>query len=411
MIRMIGIDHTTATVNERSPFAFKNSEMEQSLHFLKEKTGAEGVVLLATCNRTELWANTDPEEDLLAALCESRGVEAEAYRHCFTERERADAVQHLFRMTAGLESAIIAEDQILTQVGEAASKAREFLATDNVLEVLFRKAVTAAKKVKTDVTFTHADTTAMDAALKMLKAKGFDPVGKTCMVIGNGQFGKLTAEALVKAGADVTVTVREYHSGVVMIPDGCHRILYGKKMEFFPKCDLVASATTSPNYTLYYDKVREANPEHKPILIDFAVPRDIEPEIRDLGYEMYDIDDFRTTDDANAEAITQAEDILEEVIEDYRKWYRNRSIISNVSHINAMAADDMSFRIHKSIRKLDMAEKDREKLEGSIASSAGKIAQKILFMLRDELEPDQFAHCVGIIEKAYGKEEAAYGKQ
>ena len=411
MIRMIGIDHTTATINERSPFAFKNSEMEEAMRFLKEKTGAEGVVLLATCNRTELWADTDPDADLTAALCASRGVDPEEYRHCFTARQRADAVRHLFRMTAGLESAIIAEDQILTQVGEAAATAREYFMSNSVLEVLFRKAVTAAKKVKTDVVFTHADATAMDAALKMLAAKGFDPVGKVCMVIGNGQFGKLSAEALVKAGADVTVTVREYHSGVVLIPDGCRRILYGEKMDFFPKCDLVVSATTSPNYTVYYDKVRGAAPGKHPILIDFAVPRDIEPEIRELGYEMYDIDDFQTSEDANAEAIAQAEAILEEVIGEYRQWYENRAVISHVAHINAMAADDMSFRVRKSIRRLDVDDAQKEKLAGDIASSTGKIAQKMLFMLRDELDPETFAHCVGIIENAYGKEEAAYAQK
>ncbi|MBQ1333034.1 MAG: glutamyl-tRNA reductase [Lachnospiraceae bacterium] len=411
MIQMTGIDHTTGSVNERSVFAFKNSEMEPSMQFLRERTGADGVVILSTCNRTEIWVSADPGAGVFEALCALKGVDPAEHRAFFTDRERGEAVRHLFSMTSGLESAIVAEDQILTQVGDALACAREHYMTDKVLEVLFRNAVAAAKRVKTEVVFSHADQTAMEAALKMFAEQGYDPAGKTCMVIGNGQFGKLTAEALVRAGANVTVTVREYHSGVVLIPDGCSRILYGEKMDFFPKCDIVVSATTSPNYTLYYDQVVKALPDHPMILIDFAVPRDIEPEIRELDcFTVYDIDDFRTGVDVNDAAWKQAQAILDEATEGYRSWYANREVISHVAHINSMAADDMSFRIRKSIRRLDVGENEKQKLAGDIASSSGKIAQKMLFMLRDELEPEAFARCVEIIENAYGREEAAYGK-
>ena len=106
--------------------------------------------------------------------------------------------------------------------------------------------MTAAKRVKTEVVFTHANSTAMDRAIAMLADTGYSLKGKTCMVIGNGEMGRLAALTLKRAGADVTVTVRQYRSGVVNIPEGCRRINYGDRMELFPSCDLVVSATSSP---------------------------------------------------------------------------------------------------------------------------------------------------------------------
>ena len=92
--------------------------------------------------------------------------------------------------------------------------------------------------------------------------------------------GKMAAQTLREAGADVTVTIRQYRSGVVSIPVGCSRINYGERMDYLPECDLVVSATASPNYTLTEELFEDVRVERPMILIDLAVPRDIDPEIR-----------------------------------------------------------------------------------------------------------------------------------
>ena len=97
------------------------------------------------------------------------------------------------------------------------------------------------------------------------------------MVIGNGEMGKVAAQALREAGADVTVTIRQYRSGVVNIPLGCKRINYGERMKYVPQCDLVVSATASPNFTLREELFQNLQMKDELILIDLAVPRDIEP--------------------------------------------------------------------------------------------------------------------------------------
>ncbi len=404
MIRMVGTDHNLAPINVRQVFSFRKQEMIDAMEKIKESINASGVLLLATCNRMELWADTeDKNASLLAELCRVKGVEEGEFGKYFRSRDEEEAIRHLFFLSCGLKSAIVAEDQILGQVKDALSFARLNYCTDNVLEVLFRTAISAAKKVKTDVSFTHANATAIGQAIQLLKEKGFDLHGKRCMVIGNGEYGRLAAETLMRAGADVTVTVRQYHSGIVMIPDGCKQIHYGEKMEYFPKCDLVVSATTSPNYTLFFDKVEPCRPDHHIILIDFAVPRDIDPRIKELPeYEMYDIDDFKTAEiQENESSYKEASAIIDEKMQEFLTWSNYRDLIPHIKLISEEAATDLHGRLEKSIKDLPLQTEDREGLFNQINESSEKMVSKILFVLRDSLEEKQFRKCVAAIESAH----------
>lgn len=405
-IRMIGIDYHLAEVDIRAVFSFTKKSAAEAMEKLIQKPGIRGSVILSTCNRMEFWASLDKtyEGSLLDELCGLKGVHTEEYGRYFVERSGKDAVNHLFHLTCGLKSMILAEDQIITQVKDALSLAREAYSTDNVLEVLFRKAVTAAKRVKTEVVFTHASATAVDRAVEMLHNQGFELKGRTCMVIGNGEMGKLAAQTLAMHGADVTVTVRQYRSGVVNIPRGCSRINYGERMELFPHCDLVVSATSSPNYTirreLFTDEIQMDHPMY---LIDLAVPRDIELEVGKMqNITLYDIDDFKiTVQDANGESIARTEAILKEEIEDFYGWYDCRALIPRIQEIQADAVTDLNLRIQKIIRKLPLPEEEQRKFLGSIDTAAGKVVGKMMYGLRDYLDGTQFRECLDGLEKLY----------
>ena len=251
-ISMIGIDHNMAPVDIRAKFAFTKKNAGEAMEKIKNQNGIYGCVILSTCNRLEVWASVDDEVDvcLYDCLCRIKGITEDSYRQYFVERKDQEAVEHLFYLTSGLKSQIIGEDQILTQVKDALNLARENFAADGVLEVLFRMAATAGKRIKTEVPFSHGNPSVIHQAIGFLAEKGYSLRDKTCMVIGNGEMGKVAAQALQEAGADVTVTIRQYRSGVVNIPLGCKRINYGDRMEYMPQCDLVVSATASPNFTL-----------------------------------------------------------------------------------------------------------------------------------------------------------------
>lgn len=408
-IQMVGIDHNLAAIDVRMIFSFTKKQMAEALEQLKQMPGIEGCVLLSTCNRMELWVSTG--EDFAGALyerlCEIREVPAEHYREFFTFREGREAVHHLFRLAGGLESRILGEDQIVTQVGEALKFAREYYATDHVMETLFRMAVTAAKKVKTHVELSPADSSVVRTAIETLKAQGKTFRGKRCMVIGNGVMGKLAATALRAEDADVTVTVRQYRSGVVEIPKRCKRIDYGLRMSLFGMCDYVVSATVSPNYTLPYELV-SASLEHPVVLIDLAVPRDIDPMVREIpGVELYDIDCFR--EEAQSEeqktAIAEAEACFAEQMEEFFGWYEGRDTVPRIERIKEGASRDLEVRLTKKLQHLPIDVQEREMLREDILNAAQKAVNKMLFGLRDEVSHQAFLECLEGLEKVYGEQE------
>ena len=209
-ISMIGIDYKKASVDVRAQFSFTKKNTVAALENLKKEPGILGCIILSTCNRMEIWVSTgeDWKGSLYEFLCKEKEKDPREFEQYFVKREEEEAVEHLFYLTSGLKSQILAEDQIITQVKDALALSREAYCTDNVLEVLFRMAVTAAKKVKTQVSFSRANSSVIHQAIERLEDQGFSIQGKTCMVIGNGEMGKVTALALKEAGADVTVTVR-----------------------------------------------------------------------------------------------------------------------------------------------------------------------------------------------------------
>ena len=407
-ISMVGIDYNKASVDIRAQFSFTKKNAAAAMEKLKEAPGILGCMILSTCNRMEIWASTQEEWEgsLFDFLCEEKGKNPEEFRRYFVERREEEAIEHLFYLTSGLKSQILAEDQIIAQVKDALSMTRDVYCTDNVLEVLFRMAVTAAKRVKTEVVFSRGNSSVIHQAIQKLRETGYSLDGSNCMVIGNGEMGKVAALALAEAGAHVTVTVRQYRSGIVSIPKGCDRINYGERMEFFPSCDLIVSATASPNFTLTKELIQQAATGKKQqILIDLAVPRDIEPSVNEIeGITLYDIDSFKI--DTNSlelqESMQKAAAILREQMEDFYCWYDGRSLIPRIQDIQAEAVQDLNLRILKILRKTPMEDEDRENLLNAIDVAAGKVVSKMMFGLRDTLEKEEFINCVEGLEKLYG---------
>ena len=405
-IFMLGIDHNMAPVDIRALFAFTRKNTGEALLKLKKEPGICGCIILSTCNRLELWVSTEEDEkpELYQWLCRLKGIEGEEYRKYFISRENEEAVEHLFYLTSGLKSQILGEDQILTQVKDALSFAREEFTTDSVLEVLFRMAVTAGKKIKTEVPFSHGNPSVIHQAIRFLEEGGYHVRNKVCMVIGNGEMGKMAAQTLREAGADVTVTIRQYRSGVVNIPVGCSRINYGERMDYLPECDLVVSATASPNYTLTEELFEDVRVERPMILIDLAVPRDIDPEIRKKeNITLYDMDSFRTSETPKelADNLEAAGKIVKEQMEEFSQWLDGRDIIPRIQEIKADAVEDLNLRIEKIFRKTTMEDSDRENLKKAVDTAAGKVVNKLIFGLRDSLNQDVFLECVEGLEKLY----------
>lgn len=405
-IQMIGIDHTKASIDVRTVFSFTKKAISETLEKWKEKQEIAGCIILSTCNRMEIWISTaEGDVDLYEMLCQEKKIDPDDYREYVISRREGEAVHHLFELACGLQSRILGEDQIITQVKDALSMAREQFATDNVLEVLFRMAVTAAKKVKTEVVLSDANSTAIHKAVQELKDQGYLFEGKTCMVIGNGEMGKLSANVFKEQGASVTVTVRQYRSGVVQIPSGCERIDYGKRLELLPSCDYVVSATSSPNYTLTKEALESLGLDHDVIMIDLAVPRDIETAAGELEHvTLYDIDYFKAdhTSEQVKENIKKAESILDIQMHEFFDWYEGRDIIKQVQMIKKQATEDFHLRIQKQVKDFSRTVTEEapqeaeqiDRLQEYVESAAGKVINKIIFGMKSRLSDQAFRECI-----------------
>lgn len=405
-IQMIGIDHTKASIDVRTVFSFTKKAISETLEKWKEKQEIAGCIILSTCNRMEIWISTaEGDVDLYEMLCQEKKIDPDVYREYVISRREGEAVHHLFELACGLQSRILGEDQIITQVKDALSMAREQFATDNVLEVLFRMAVTAAKKVKTEVVLSDANSTAIHKAVQELKDQGYLFEGKTCMVIGNGEMGKLSANVFKEQGASVTVTVRQYRSGVVQIPPGCERIDYGRRLELLPSCDYVVSATSSPNYTLTKEALESLGLDHDVIMIDLAVPRDIETAAGELEHvTLYDIDYFKAdhTSEQVKENIKKAESILDIQMHEFFDWYEGRDIIKQVQMIKKQATEDFHLRIQKQVKDFSRTVTEEapqeaeqiDRLQEYVESAAGKVINKIIFGMKSRLSDQAFRECI-----------------
>ena len=347
LICMVGTDHALASADVRSAFTLPADVREAVLSLARVKLGATGVVLLATCNRTELWASFDgveaparhvgrrglprPDDPMLCALCDMHMVDPQDYAGYFVCRSGDNAVSHLFNVACGLRSAIIAEDQIVSQVKQALAYSREIGVADSVLEVLFRQAVTAAKQVKSGIRFTRAHATAVDQAVAVLEEGGLDFSRATCMVIGNGEYGRLAASTLIEHGANVLVTVRQYTHGAVKVPYGCSGVPYAERYDYLTRCQVVMSATTSPHYTLSRARLEEAGISPSDLtLVDLAIPHDIDPAIAELpGCTLRDIDSFATQiSEENAQAMIAAQRVLETGMSEFWDWIDRRDAMA-----------------------------------------------------------------------------------
>lgn len=403
---MLGIDHNKASIQEREIFSFTKKMATDVLLVLKGIKGINGCIILSTCNRMELWVSCLDELDIsmLDILCSVKKVDKYPYKHCFVERYDNDAITHLFYLTCGLKSKIIGEDQILTQVKASLELSREYYCTDNVLETLFRMAITSAKQVKTQIHLSTVNSSVINHVVYQLKSYDYLFQGKKCLVIGNGEMGKLAATKLKEEGSQVTVTVRQYRSGVVEIPTGCKRINYSERFDQIKEYDIVISATASPNMTILYENLKDLEFKNPIVFVDLAVPRDIDPNIKELiNVELYDIDHFNVDviSDEMKVQLNQINEILQTRIEEFFSWYQCRDIIPMIQALSENAAVDVGLRIDKTIKKIEIDSTDKELIASTVHSAANKVVSKIIFGLRDKVESDIFLECMEALKNIY----------
>jgi glutamyl-tRNA reductase len=319
---MASIDHTTAPIELREKLSFTQLKIRATINEIKEQPGILGVVLLCTCNRTELYLSSDLcDVNPAQILCNKTGVVDDTLLKLFVIKKDEKAIRHLMEVACGLRSMILGEDQIISQVKNAAVLAREEKVIDPALETLFRLSVTTGKKVRTNVRIKAVSTSVAEQAVKQLSEYIGGLKGRKALVIGNGEIGRLSADKLVIAGCYVTVTLRTYKHGETIIPNGCKTIEYDKRGTLLSEVDIVFSATTSPHHTLTYNMLSglKSKPSY---IVDLAVPRDVDPQIEKInGIKCFNIDTIAGTKSVdNSRELKLANEFIDEYTQRFYHW-------------------------------------------------------------------------------------------
>lgn len=395
---MAGIDFTRASIEERECVAFVRGQVENIISRVKEVTGVTGCVLLSTCNRTELYVNTtNSETSPLSLLCWAAGLAETTYRDKCVYREDTEAVRHLMRVASGLESQIFGDDQILSQVRDAQTLARSSETLDSVLDTMFRRAVTAGKRVRTGTRLKGVPSSAAEQGVRKAEEFFGSLKNKRTVVIGNGEMGRLAAAKLRERGAEVWVTLRTYRHGETVVPAGCSAWAYDKRYELIENTDLVVSATTSPHYTLTSECM--AALEHPPtLLIDLAIPRDIEQKIAENAkIRVLNLDDLGDLGESDPEGYEFALGIIEEEEKEFFRWLAYRESLPVMEQIKGAALSRLRHD-HAYAGLVD--DKDFQGLE---ELAVNKTVDLIFGGLKELVSPEHLANCLANIKKGKGK--------
>jgi len=309
---VVGLNHKTAPVELRERLAFAASEAPAVLDALCREADADEAVLLSTCNRVEVYARgreAAPEPDRIAkALAGLRELPPEDFMPHLYSYTSKDAVRHLCSVACGMDSMVLGETQILGQVREAYLTAASHGKVGGFFNNLFQAVFHLAGRVHTETGISREKVSVGSVAVDLAKSIFDDFAGKSVLVIGAGDMGKLTLSHLAEKGLGaVIVANRTYEQAVELAARyGGRAVRFDEIIENLKQADIVIGSSAAPHVLIRQEQVREVMKDRpgRPIfLIDIAVPRDIDPEVAKIdNVHLYDIDDLRKVVDANAGA-------------------------------------------------------------------------------------------------------------
>ena len=304
---VLGLSHHTAPVEIRERFAFAESDVVPALTRLRQRGFISEAVLLSTCNRVELYAvSPRPVVETLPALREFLAVDRQQllppqdgiYTHAGPQ-----GFEHLFRVACGLDSLVLGETEILGQLKKAYDLALAGGHTGRVLNKAFQRAFSVAKKIRSETGIQRGNTSVASVAVDLAE-RIFDGLkNRDVMVIGAGEMSEKTARALLSRGArSLFVSNRSHDRAVSLAAE-----LGGKAIHFdeweheFPRIDIVISSTSAPHYVLdrpRLERLLRTRTSRSLLLIDIAVPRDIDPAVKNMeGVFLADVDDLQAVAD------------------------------------------------------------------------------------------------------------------
>lgn len=324
------INYKTAMLAKREQAAIHESNLCKALTEIIAQPGIYESMILTTCNRTELYCLADEPQRVKEAFCSYQGLVEESWSPYIETKEGEEAIAHIMSVASGLDSMVLGEPQILGQMKQAYALAHQYGAVGKYLSRLFQHVFTAAKAVRTQTAIGHQPVSLAYASIKVAKHIFAELSTKTVLMIGRSEMITLTARHLREQGVQQLIfsnrsidkladLVNEFE-GKALPLSGIPAML--------PYVDMVVSATSSELPIIGKGSIEAAIAvrKHKPmVLIDLAMPRDFEPQIKNMdSVYLYDLDDLQEVVACNQKAretaAQQAKSIIDKHVGDYTRW-------------------------------------------------------------------------------------------
>jgi len=373
-------------------------------------------VILSTCNRVEIYARaTNVEqgvEEIKKFLCDYHEISREDLDTSTYVYVLEEAVEHLFKVAASLDSMVVGEPQILGQVKEAYRAARDLKATGAILNNLFERSFSVAKRVRTDTAIAENAVSVSYAAVELARKIFGDLSGKSVMLIGAGEMIELAARHLVAQGVEtVLVSNRSYERAVELATE-----LNGEAVRFddlhneLKRCDIVISSTGAPHFVVRRELALAVIGErsNRPMFfIDIAVPRDIEPSVNEIdNCYVYDIDDLKNVVEANlaerGREAEKAEEIVRAEVTQFLVWLDHLEVAPAIAALREKAENIRQKEVAKSLKRMDVSDADREAIEKMSAAIINKLLHEPVVNLKKEAETENGPPFLKVMRTLFG---------
>ena len=413
---LTGVSHNTAPVEVRESLAFRAEDLPRALQDLRSRAGVNEAMILSTCNRVEITVTTedsiDPQTTVDLFLTDHKPVPADGIGPHVYRYEGREAIPHLFRVAASLDSMVVGEPQILGQLKVAYTAAKDAGAVCGWLDGLLTRAFGVAKRVRSETGIGQMAVSVSYAAVELARKIFGSLAGRTVMIVGAGKMSELAARHLRRSGAShVFVTNRTHDRAMEMA-----RLFQGTAVEYdrfhatLPEVDILIASSAAPHYILNKEEMQRviAARRNKPAyLIDLAVPRNIDPSVNDVANVfLYDIDDLQEVVNANLrermKEAERAETLVSEEVERMMARLKVVEITPTIVGLQEQLEQIRSAEIEKARRRYGpFTPQQEEALEAATRAIINKVAHGPISELRVQAGKPDGAHAVALIKKVF----------
>lgn len=405
---VVGVNHNNTPINIRETVSFTDTQKIEGINFLLDN-GIEEAIILSTCNRSEVYIYSNNISDKVEVVKNfyQDYFDVESIEEFLFNKTGEEAIKHVFNVSAGLDSLVLGEDQILGQVKDAHDFARQLGSSKKVFNKLFREAITVSKDIKTTTKISHQPLSISYIGIKCLKEKMGSLENKNALVIGLGKMSKLAMKHLEEEQLNnIYVTNRSYEK-LKSIQEEYKNLIpikYEDRYEVMDKVDIVISATASPHTVLKKDEMPKTS--NKLIMMDIALPRDIDKNLNEFeNIEVYDIDDLKKISEANdkkrRELACIGELIIDEKIEEFNEWLDTIKIDPTIQSLNDKCSDIREDTLDYIYRKLDLNCREKKIIDKMLTSALKRLVREPIINLKQIKDSGKQEEYIKIVEELF----------